>query len=303
MVTRLKEVDAVTIGLGWTCAIMARELTKAGLNVVSLEKGQDRIPGEDFILPAVRDEVRYAQRLELMWDNSLDTLTFRNFPNEQGLPIRRIGAFAAGRRRRRLRHSLGRPALALPAVGFPYPQRAHRALWRKRRYDGMTIQDWPVSYDEMEPFYDRFDKICGVSGKAGNLKGQKVDGGNVFEGPRSDQYPNEPIKWGNAGLMFGEAAKSLGYHPFPAPIAIASAPYTNADGVALGACEYCGLLQSHRVRDQRQGVAEFHHPAGAPPRSEIRDPHPLLRHQAQLRQGREESRERDLHRHAQRRGI
>ena len=66
MVTRLKEVDAVTVGLGWTGAIMARELTKAGLNVVSLEKGQDRIPGEDFILPAVRDEVRYAQRLELM---------------------------------------------------------------------------------------------------------------------------------------------------------------------------------------------------------------------------------------------
>ena len=37
----------------------------------------------------------------------------------------------------------------------------------------MTIQDWPVSYDEMEPFYDRFDKICGVSGKAGNLRGNK----------------------------------------------------------------------------------------------------------------------------------
>src|ERR1700727_3917381 len=96
MVTRLKDVDAVTIGLGWTGAIMARELTKAGLNVVALEKGQDRIPGEDFTLPAVRDEVRYAQRLELMWDNSLDTLTFRNFANEQALPIRRIGAFLLG---------------------------------------------------------------------------------------------------------------------------------------------------------------------------------------------------------------
>ena len=96
MVTRLKEVDAVTVGLGWTGAIMARELTKAGLNVVSLEKGQDRIPGEDFVLPAVRDEVRYAQRLELMWDNSIDTLTFRNFPKEQALPIRRIGAFLPG---------------------------------------------------------------------------------------------------------------------------------------------------------------------------------------------------------------
>ena len=50
----------------------------------------------DFILPAVRDEVRYAVRLELMWDNSIDTLTFRNFANEQALPIRRIGAFLPG---------------------------------------------------------------------------------------------------------------------------------------------------------------------------------------------------------------
>ena len=96
MVTRLKEVDVVTVGLGWTAAILARELTKAGLNVVSLEKGQDRVPGEDFTIPAVRDEVRYAQRLELMWDNSIDTLTFRNFGNEQALPIRRIGAFLPG---------------------------------------------------------------------------------------------------------------------------------------------------------------------------------------------------------------
>src|SRR6204780_6006692 len=96
MAKQLKEVDAVMVGMGWTGAIMARELTRAGLNVVSLERGPDRIPGEDFILPSVRDEVRYSQRLELMMDNSIDTLTFRNFPNEQALPIRRIGAFLPG---------------------------------------------------------------------------------------------------------------------------------------------------------------------------------------------------------------
>ena len=95
MVTRLKDVDAVTVGLGWTGAILARELTKAGLSVVSLERGPDRVPGEDFILPSVRDEQRYSQRLELMMDNSIDTLTFRNFGNEQALPIRRIGAIRA----------------------------------------------------------------------------------------------------------------------------------------------------------------------------------------------------------------
>ena len=241
MVTRLKEVDAVAIGLGWTGAIMARELTKAGLNVVALEKGQDRTPGTDFILPAVRDEVRYAARLELMWDNSIDTLTFRNFANEQALPIRRIGAFLPG-------EGVGGSGIHWGALHWrflPSDFRIRSAL--AERYgaksipEDMTIQDWPVSYDEMEPHYDYFDKICGVSGQAGNVGGKKIDGGNVFEGPRSDHYPNAPIKSSNAGLMYAAAAKSLGYHPFPAPVAIASAPYANAEGVALGACEYCGF--------------------------------------------------------------
>ena len=226
MVTRLKDVDAVTVGLGWTGAIMARELTKAGLNVVSLERGPDRIPGEDFIVPSVRDEVRYAQRLELMMDNSIDTLTFRNFGNEQALPIRRIGAFLPG-------EGVGGSGIHWGALHWrflPSDFRVRTAL--TERYgakaipDDMTIQDWPVSYDEIEPFYDRFDKICGVSGQAGNLRGKEVAGGNIFEGVRSNDYPNAPIKSSNAGQMFADASKSLGYHPFPAPVAIASSAYT-----------------------------------------------------------------------------
>ena len=54
------------VGMGWTGAIVAREFTKAGLNVVGLERGQDRTPGEISSLPGVRDEMSYAQRLELM---------------------------------------------------------------------------------------------------------------------------------------------------------------------------------------------------------------------------------------------
>jgi gluconate 2-dehydrogenase alpha chain len=55
MATKLKEVDAVMVGMGWTGAIMARELTKAGLTVVGLERGQDRIPKEEFTLTQLRD--------------------------------------------------------------------------------------------------------------------------------------------------------------------------------------------------------------------------------------------------------
>src|ERR1700739_3362902 len=190
MVTRLKEVDALTVGLGWTGAILARELTKAGLNVVSLERGPDRVPGEDFILPSVRDELRYAGRLELMWDNSIDTLPFRNFPAEQALPIRRIGAFLPG-------EGVGGSGIHWGALHWrflPSDFRIRSTLTERYCASGlptdMTSPDRPLSFDEIEPFYDRFDKICGVSGKAGNVRGKKIEGGNVFEGPRRSEYPN-----------------------------------------------------------------------------------------------------------------
>ena len=79
----------------------------------------------------MRDEVRYAQRLELMMDNSIDTLTFRNFPNDQALPIRRIGAFLPGEGVGGSGIHWGALALAFPAVRFPHPQRAHRTLRRE----------------------------------------------------------------------------------------------------------------------------------------------------------------------------
>ena len=52
-----KEVDAVIVGLGWTGAIMAKELTAAGLNVVVLERGPDRDTQPDFAYPKVVDEL------------------------------------------------------------------------------------------------------------------------------------------------------------------------------------------------------------------------------------------------------
>ena len=240
MVTRLKEVDAVMVGMGWTGTILARELTKAGLNVVGLERGPDRTPGENFILPAIRDELRYVQRLELMQDNSVDTITFRNAASEQALPIRRFGAFLPG-------EGVGGSGIHWGALHWRFmPSDFRIKSHLSERYgakaipEDMTIQDWPLSYGELEPYYDKFDKLCGVSGKAGNLKGRIVEDGNPFEGPRSDEYPNKPIKSAAPSLMFADAAKSLGYHPFPAPVAIASAPYKNSEGIALGECQYCG---------------------------------------------------------------
>src|SRR5260370_81057 len=92
----LKEVDAVCIGVGFTGSILARELTKAGLKVVGLERGANRSTREDFALPSVRDDLKYAVRQELFQDTQLETVSLRHTPGETALPIRRLGSFLPG---------------------------------------------------------------------------------------------------------------------------------------------------------------------------------------------------------------
>src|SRR6266852_8270611 len=236
----LKEVDAVCIGVGFTGSILARELTKAGLKVVGLERGANRTTREDFALPSVRDDLKYAVRQELFQDTQRETVSLRHAPGETALPIRRLGSFLPG-------VGVGGAGAHWNGVTWrllptDHNLRAHL----ENRYGKnaipaeMTIEDFPVSYDELEPYYDRFEKLLGMSGKAGNLRGQKIDGGNVFEGPRQNEYPNKPLLQPMAGALMDAGCRSLGYHPFPAPAANASDVYTNPEGLTLGACEYCG---------------------------------------------------------------
>ena len=72
MATMLKEVDAVCIGVGFTGSILARELTKAGLKVVGLERGPNRTSRDDFAIPNVRDDLKYAVRQELCLSRAED---------------------------------------------------------------------------------------------------------------------------------------------------------------------------------------------------------------------------------------
>ncbi|MDO8569045.1 MAG: hypothetical protein Q7R57_10100 [Dehalococcoidales bacterium] len=76
---------------------------------------------------------------------------------------------------------------------------------------GTDIQDWPVTYDDLEPYYDKVEYTTGVSGKAGNLKGQTIDGGNTFEGARQREYPMPPLPTSCQGGLFDQASRKLGW--------------------------------------------------------------------------------------------
>jgi gluconate 2-dehydrogenase alpha chain len=253
MAKKLPEVDAVIIGLGWTGGILAKELTEAGLKVVALERGAMRTPEQDFSVPRIRDELRYSSRNDLMMNTMRDTLTIRNNVLQEALPMRRIGSFLPG-------EGVGGAGAHWNGVTWRWNDTEFKIRSRyEERYgkkfipEDMTIQDWGITYAELEPYYEKFEYTAGVSGRAGNLGGRIQDGGNPFEGPRAKDYPLPPLERTLAGEMFMNAAKNAGYHPFPRPVANASRAYTNPDGSKFGACQYCGFCERFGCESNAKG--------------------------------------------------
>ena len=257
MATQLKPVDVLLVGYGWTGGIIAKELASTGLKILALERGGPRDTNPDFLEPSKDDELRYAIRHDLMQDTTRDTLTFRNKSAQTALPMRQLGSFLPG-------EGVGGAGVHWNGVTWRWNPWDHEA--RKQtveRYgekfipEGMQLQDWGISYDDLEPYYEKFEYTAGVSGKAGNLNGKIVEGGNPFEGPRKKDYPNPPLKRTQAGDMFEKATQRLGFHPFSAPSANASQVYTNPDGVTFGQCHYCGFCERFGCEANAKGSPHF----------------------------------------------
>jgi gluconate 2-dehydrogenase alpha chain len=236
---RLPEVDAVIVGMGWAGGIVAAELSKAGLEVVGLERGPDR-SGEGSEFKRKHDELRFRVRGDLMQDVAQESWTFRHDLEERALPFRRLGAFLPGTGVGGSAGHYGGNTTRFQPFEFEIRTQTLERYGPDLIPADCMIQDWGITYDELEPYYDTFEHMAGVGGVAGNLRGQAREGGNPFEGPRMSEFPVLPPKHNEASHLFGEACRQLGLHPFPQPVAILAGPYTNQDGITRGGCSYCG---------------------------------------------------------------
>ena len=243
MSRKLPPKDVVIIGLGWTGSILAQEMTDQGLDVVAIERGPWRDTASDFPPSYSPDELRYRLRHELFLRPAQASLTFRNNLDQTALPVRTWGAFMLG-------NGAGGAGVHWNAETWRFaPNDFQMKSHLTQRYgakflpEDMTIQDWGIRYDELEPHYDRFEYLCGTSGTAGNLNGTIQDGGNPFEGPRSRPYPTPAQKQPFSHTLLAEAARKLGYKPFPQPSGNLSQAYTNPLGVSMGPCTYCGFCE------------------------------------------------------------
>jgi gluconate 2-dehydrogenase alpha chain len=230
---QLNRTDVVIVGAGAVGGVAALPLASAGLRVIGLEAGQwldtrDMAP----------DELMLARGL---WPPG---------PQKVDGEVPTSRATAAGPANQAFSHPM------MNAVGGTSNHFMAQA-WRLNPWDfrvasatrerygpgripaDSTVADWPITYADLEPFYDAVEYSIGVSGKAGNIGGRLDDAGNIFEGPRQREYPMPPLRTTSFMQRMSDAAGSLGWHPFVGPAAIASVPYRGR-----AACVYHGFCMS-----------------------------------------------------------
>jgi choline dehydrogenase-like flavoprotein len=206
------EVDFVIIGSGAAGGILAKELSTNGFRVVVLEQGP-YLTESDFS----HNEIEILAQDKLTNHPKLQPNTFRKTPDEKAKPQR---ALVYGR-------CVGGTSVHFTANFWRFHEIDFVERSKIGPISGTTFTDWPITYADLEPYYTKVEWEIGVSGLAG---------ASPFDPPRSKPYPMPPLPVKSSGVIFERAANKLGWHPFPAPMAILSQPRPGRS-----ACINCGF--------------------------------------------------------------
>ncbi len=207
--------DVCVIGTGAGGGVMIDQLTAAGFSVIALERGPYLSPAEfddDELRNSVRDQVFSANQLE----------TYRVSAEDVAQPgkIADIG------------HCIGGSMTHWAGWAWRFRPDEFKVLSTEGPVAGASLADWPIDYNELEPYYEKAEWDFGIAGIAGS---------NPFEGPRKKGYPNPPHPHRTGSQLFERGVKAAGYQPFPVPMAINSQVYGNRPAcVHGGACRAYG---------------------------------------------------------------
>ncbi|MBN8732564.1 MAG: GMC family oxidoreductase [Acidobacteria bacterium] len=218
---KLDPVDAVVVGAGAGGGVVAYVLAKAGLRVVLLERGR-QIPFEE----SGHDELR-SQR----------TTVLGNAFGPDSEQVRMINSPLTGKFYKvranenaynNVAACVGGGTASYGAMAWRFHPKDFQMLSTYGLVAGSTLEDWPITYEELEPYYEKAEYEIGVSGKAGS---------NPFDGPRKKGYPMPPLPFNKEATLLAGAARKKGWHPFPIPMLINSVERDGRAGCI--ACPHC----------------------------------------------------------------
>ncbi len=225
-----KIADVCVVGMGEAGGILAKELGSAGLQVVAFERG-DVLKREDY---GVRDSIKFTVRLGMQEYMRHEPTTHRSSPDKPAVPRYSTTSALGGR----MFTWTGQSARFSPDVFKVYTDEIASGVAERAGADltGYDILDWPIGYDDLEPYYEKFEWEFGVSGGGAP---------NPFAGPRKKGYPMPPLRRNARMELFEAACKKLGYHPYQNAAGINSRPYRppapyDTRIEERPACVYCG---------------------------------------------------------------
>ncbi len=237
MTEQLKQTDVVIIGLGAGGGIAAYVLTQAGLDVVGLEAG-GRLTAQDEQLNELGESGHYnifgrpkVNQETPTWrpNTSTPAIPATATPGSQPM-MNAVGGTSI---------HYGTQSWRLATWNFQARSETIKRYGANAIPAGSTLADWPLTYEELEPYYDNVEYAIGVSGKAGNIRGKLQQGGSPFEAARSREYPLPPLRSSGYTELLAAAATRQGWHPFPGPTSVHSQPFKG-----LPPCTYCGFCHN-----------------------------------------------------------
>ncbi len=204
-------VDFVIVGSGAAGGVIAKELSTAGLTVVVLEQGPRMDPTE-----WKHDEIRGSMGL-----------SFTNDARKQPQTFRKTEADVAKQGAGRLSYHrlVGGGSVMFTANYWRFHEIDFIEKSRLGAIPGASLDDWPITYQDLEPYYTKAEWELGISGEPG-----------AFDPPRSKPYPMPPLPVKSSGVLFERGARALGYHPQPTPMAILSQAWNGRPP-----CQHCGF--------------------------------------------------------------
>ena len=208
-------VDFVIVGSGAAGGVLAKELSSKGLRIVVLEQGPylqqsdfEHNEYKNFNLSAISND----------WKKSPNTFRKTADDKAQTKPAVWYGRLVGG------------GSVHFTSNYWRFHEIDFHEASKKGVPSGSGLADWPISYADLEPYYTKAEWELGVSGLAGS---------NPFDPPRSKPYPLPPMPIKSSGVLVERGSKKLGWHAFPAPLAILSKDYRGRN-----ACMHCGFCEA-----------------------------------------------------------
>ena len=204
-------VNAIVVGAGAGGGVVAKELSEAGMSVVLFERG-DWVPFDahdtDELVSqrttvlgnAFGPDDEHYRRVVVNADGSTVTV----LPSEND--YNNVAA------------CVGSGTVSYGAMAWRFMAEDFRMKSIYGTVEGSTLDDWPISYDDLEPCYEKAEWEIGVAGDAG---------GNPFAAPRRKPYPMPPFAYNKEAKMLETAMDGMGLHPFPIPMLRNSIPFND----------------------------------------------------------------------------